>query len=235
MPKRSLTLLQKGDKKMDITYDAIELFYKMFFSCYMTGKKSSESNRKIIEKNMVRKSEMNFEEFCKNLQEWEERKEAIISVAKINGKDVIDRDVIARYFGGATHTEVILGDLAKEKITPDGKFYRYTIVNHMLMPVIVEKIAENENLIVGLYKNGNVQLRVMNIIFAESDRVKIEIGKTILCHYPMVIDHSPTKEIISMLLKLQKEDAEFMRAARSFSGTINHADYPFLMMLKKRI
>lgn len=220
---------------MEITKEAIELFYRMFFSCYTTGKMSSENNLKRIEANLAKQTSMDFGAFCSELQEWELRGRSIIAVAEGLGKNVIDKEVIFRYFGGPQHTEVILDDLAREQVPVGGNFYRYTIFNHMLVPMRVEMISKKESAIIGVYQNDGVLLRARSILFFEKDRKKIEIGKTVLCHFPMVIDVEPDPMLVQVLLQLQREDMHFMRAAQSFPAGIEHARFPQFSMLRKRM
>ena len=220
---------------MTITKDAIELFYRMFFSCYMTGKKSSENNRKIIEENLAKKVDMGFADFCGELQEWETRRDAVISVAKGLGKNCIDKEVISRYFGGQQHTAVIMDDLAKEQVSENSEFYLYTIFNHMLVPLRVERIAEKEPVLIGVYENDGVLLQVRNLLFFEKDREKISVGSTVLCHFPMVIDTNPGLDVVRMLLVMQREDVCFMRAAQSFPNGIDHTKFYHFSILRKRM
>lgn len=220
---------------MKITKDAIKFFYRMFFSCYMTGKKSSEDNRKVIEENLSKNTDFYFEDFCSGLQEWETRRDAIIAVAKNLNRNTVDREVIAEYFGGPQHTEVILGDLDREAVPVDGKFYRYTIFNHMLVPLRIERIAQKEAVLNGVYENNGVFLNVKSLLFFEKDRKKIIVGKTVLCHFPMVIDTDPSEELVQMLLELQRTDEHFMRAVKSFPNGIDHSEFFHLSMLRKRM
>lgn len=220
---------------MKITADAIELFYKMFFSCYVDGKPSSENNRKIIEENLAKKIDIDFARFCKKLQQWDERREAIVLVAKNLGKKDIDREVIVNYFGSSFHTDVVLGDLAKEQIPRGGKFYNYTIFNHMLMPIVIKKVSPKDNIMIGEYQNGTVAVKVNGILFWEKDRKEMIEGRTVLCHYPMVVDNAPGVVLIKNLLYSQANDSDFMEAARSLVGNVNHFDFPYLSILKKRM
>jgi hypothetical protein len=220
---------------MKITFEAIELFYRMFFSCYMTGKASSENNRKVIEKNLAKKNTMNFAEFCQDLQEWEDRAQAIECVAKKLKKEEIDKDVIINYFGGKEHTEVVLGDLAKEQVPIGGKFYNYTIFNHMLVPLVIKRVGVNENIMIGQYENKNISLQVNGVLFFEKDRSDMVVGKTVLCHYPLVVDANPDAKTIKMVFDLQRKDFNFMQSIKTFPGKVNHTDFPFLLMIKRRM
>jgi hypothetical protein len=139
------------------------------------------------------------------------------------------------YFGGMEHTKVILGDLAKEHVPADGKFYNYTIFNHMLVPVRVKKVSIKERMIIGVYNNEDVKLQVIGLLFFQKDAALMLEGKFVLCHYPMVVDPDPELKVVESLLELQKNDADFIGATQSFAGALSHAEFPYLSILKKRI
>lgn len=220
---------------MKITKEAIDFFYRMFFSCYDNNKKSSRENRSVIEFHLDKGSDMEFDTFCSDLQQWDSRKEAIEKVANTLGKKIIDKEVLINYFGGHDHTEIVVNELALDNIPKEGKFYRYTVFNHMLVPLKVQNVSSKVPVINGLYENADISLPVKHLFFLEKDREKIKIGKTILCHYPMVIDADPDPEMVNALIESHRKDSEFMRAAYSFSDGIDHIEFYHFSVLRKRI
>lgn len=220
---------------MKITKEAIALFYTIFFSCYTAGKMSSEHNRKCIEKNLAKNSDLYFDDFCGVLQEWEDRKDAITIVARSLKKDVVDEEVISRYFGSAQHTKVILGDFAKEGLNSKNKIAQYIIFTHMLVPIRIVEINHHDRTVCGIYENEEIAILVKNFLYFEHDERKLSVDKVVLCHYPLVVDTNPKHRIVNLLRKLQKDDEHFMHACVAYHEGIDHAHHGFCKMLKKRM
>lgn len=219
---------------MKINKDAIAFFYRIFFSCYIPCK-IYEDNEKIFKQRMAQGFDMEFDDFCDGLQEWESRKKAIVGLAKQAGKDVIDKEVLAEYFGGMKHTEVVIEGLREEKVQENSKFYFYSIFNHTLMPIKILEISQKYPVIIGIYENEEFAVKVSCILFYENEREDVFVGKTVLCHYPMIVDANPNDTTVKMLLSEQKKDVVFMDAVKYFRDGVNHANFPLLTVLRKRM
>ncbi len=220
---------------MEITANALNFFYKMFLSCYMTGRDSSEFNRKKIEEILESGAGMSFPVFCSELKDWETRGRAIGDVAQALEKKVVDVEVLLNYFGGPSHTSVVAEELRESNFTEDNTFFRYAIFAHMLIPLKITGISLKKPLIKGVYENNGISVEVKHLVFLEKERKKILKGGIVLCHFPMVIDSAPSPEMIEILLSLQRKDTKFKRAAKSFPEGVDHAKFPYLMMLIKRM
>lgn len=219
---------------MKINKNAIKFFYRIFFSCYIPCK-VYEDNEKIFQQHVAENSDMEFDYFCEGLQEWESRKQAILDLAIKAGKSIIDKEIVAEYFGGIKHTEVVIESLREEKVPEDGKFYSYAIFNHMLMPVKILEISEKHPVITGIYENNGLTVKIRGVLFYENDRASIFIGKTVLCHYPMIVDYDPDETTINRLFAEQSKDVIFMCSVNKLIEGVDHVKFPFLNILRKRM
>lgn len=219
---------------MKITKEAIEFFYRIFFSCYIPCK-VYEDNEKVFQIRVAENSDMEFDYFCEGLQEWDSRKKAILELTKQGGKNFIDKEVITEYFGGSKHTEVVVESLREENVPVDGNFYPYAVFNHMLIPVVIKNISQKHPVITAVYENNGMSIEIRGILFYEQNRKDISVGKTVLCHYPMMVDENPTQSMIELLFSCQKDDDIFMEAARSLRDGVDHVKFPFLNILRKRM
>lgn len=222
---------------MKITPDALLFFQKMFLSCYTTGSPSSERNKLYLE-NLIKKKVkiLDFKEFCFGLEKWEEREVAIVNVAEEMQKNIVDKDVLINYFAGKNHSAVIVRELEENSFSQKDRFFNYTVIAHALIPLRIIDIDDGKRVISGIYENDNMSFIVRNILFAKKDRLGLEFGKTIFCHYPMVIETDPDKKSIEEVLRVQIIDDNFKNAAAFFyEKEIDNTIFPYFIMLKQRM
>lgn len=219
-----------------MTHSGLDFFYRIFFSCYTTGKLSSEHNREVFKRCLGLGADVPFAKLQGQLIGWEERGSGIVEVAQGMGKAVIDEHVLQEYFGGSVHTEVILTDLAKDQVKPQSPFSRYTVLLHLLIPVVVEMVDVDKRVLDVAYRNEEIEVHLKNVLYLQADGNSIEVGKTVLTHFPLVVATDPSNETINRLLEKQRRDAYFMEACRFFSANgIDYARYYHFKMLQKRI
>ena len=220
---------------MKITKEAILLFYKIFFSCYIEEKINDKQNCKKLEELVAMGTDISFGGFSAKLKGWGAKAETVLILAKKIKKEIIDVEVISKYFGGVQHTKAMLEELKENNLSSDSPFGRYFSFNHMLIPVRVESVSKKMHSAVVKYENNNVLVLIGGIIFSEEDCEKIKPGKMVLCHYPMVVDSNPSSQLIADLLFLQGKDVVFMKAAKSFAGGLKQEKFPYFSIVRKRM
>lgn len=197
---------------------------------------SSENNRGKIEETIQQKKDVfDFDEFCNQLQGWKDRKDSILEVARELNKSIIDSDVIYTYFGGKYHTKVVLEDIKKDELVDKKLLSMYIVFLHLLLPIKILSINKEKQVVSGIYENDEVTVNIENILYFKKDEHLLELGKIVLSHYPLIVDAAPREGLAGMLLKLQKEDRDFISACKVFSKGIDHAKYVYFLSLKKRV
>lgn len=240
---------------MEITRSALVLFYRIFSSCYIeidfgvrekiiqSGREDLLSNDKgnlLNLENMLEDGSdtIPFDDFRRGMLGWGDRADSVLDIARELKKGVIDRDVIAAYFGSAEHSEAMLGDLRKmsEGMTVSEKFRKYFVFAHILTPVRIEEISTDGRLAGVRYENDGVSVPIRNVLVSGRDRERIHTGKTVLCHFPLVVDADPDRNTVGLLLSLQERDGAFMDAAKYFvRGGIDHRGMGLFSAAVRRI
>lgn len=104
----------------------------------------------------------------------------IISFSQQLGKDILDAEVICRFFGGSHHIAYALEDVANNGFS--GLAADIFFLFHVLLPIELKKVADGWR---GFYRNGEIDFPVKNIHIPEW-LGKLKDGQKVFFHYGYV-------------------------------------------------
>jgi len=199
---------------MYIKKDTAEVLFKLIISCaYM-----KESVPGGFEKLKVMDKIVDFSIFESILEEVTYRK--IEKFAQDSGKEIIDNDLLAEFFGGEPHFQKIIGQLSVERVSED--FFHKTVFAHM---EVVAEITQTDGTIEAIYKNGELFVKIKNLVLFPGDVVLV--GDKVLVHYAVILSKEISIETEKKIMKEQSARAEFVEACRYLAnlGGIDYAEF----------
>jgi len=196
---------------MLISKKAAEILFRMFLSCAplkecmlgMSGKPVPV--KELFDKIKKAATSVDFSIFKRALEPLTFKK--IQETALASGKKGIDVDLIVQIFGGSAHFEKILGQLRAEKKIPED-YFKKTLFAHMA--VVVEILGKKDNLACGVYRNGDLEVRIENLVIFPGDSVNI--GNKVLVHYALIVATGISREARIKTLIAQGRCREFSEA-----------------------
>lgn len=128
--------------------------------------------------------ETNVEDFSKIFPLEGETSDKLVSLAFSMGKNVVDAQVILTFFGGDLHIDHAREDVAENGLT--GTLADIFLFFHVVIPV---RISKNGSSIDGIYKNGDLAVKLGDLNVMETLGKNFE-GENIsaFVHYGTVFD-----------------------------------------------
>jgi len=188
-------------KKIETTREASFLISKFVISCH------DIKGRQLIRKG-VKKEKLLFVDFKQagkitlfNL---------LARTARSLGKNVIDEEVVLKYFGGRKHEQKTLRDIKKENLQKMRDYFM--LIHLMILAKVIEVVGEK---IICQHKSGGYSVLLeATAPFGE----KVLPGQMVLCHNSVVVATKPSRRIMGYLSSDQKECRRFMKSLKKFDG-----------------
>lgn len=191
---------------MLINKKAAEILFRMVVSCAPFLKGCGRSTAYLKEKELFQKiensgSEIDLSIFKDVLEEVTFKK--IQELALVYGKKIIDADLIIQLFGGSAHFEKIIGQLGKGQVSED--FFQKTLFAHIA--VVVKILEKRGNLASGVYRNGDLEVQVKNLIIFPGDSVNL--GDIVVAHYALIVSTGISSDAKTKIMVAQGRNTDF--------------------------
>lgn len=199
-------------KNWEITTGAAHLISKLIVSCHELSldKKSSVLVCKAVRQGKI--CEIDFLQADK-MGLYDKLIETAVSLRK----NVIDQEVVIKYFGSRRHERANLKSLGLNTENNFSIPLLQLLFVHLLMPVKI--ISADKESLVGEYENEGKKVMLEDILTFKEDKEKMLSGKTSLFHYTALVSTTLDQQIVNYLLKEQKKCKHFMQALDKLNGT----------------
>jgi hypothetical protein len=145
----------------------------------------------------------------------------LVKTAKLLGKNVIDKEIVIKYFGGRAHEKSALDEAAID-IEQFSLPLQKLLLAHILIPLKI--IGKDENGLIAEYENDGKRVRFEGVLLFKEDESRDLSGKIVLFHYAPVVMADPGKELVAYLLDEQKKCNGFMKALANLDGQTIEVD-----------
>jgi hypothetical protein len=132
----------------------------------------------------------------------------LVTFTKTIGKEHIDQEAVALFFGGEEYAKYIGADI-KKRLIHNG-MAMVLLIFHMLLPVEIKK-RRKSGLYDGLYLNNSHEIILKNIQPVLCDKFQIELGQMVFVHHGYIIGRA-TEKLYPAVLEAQYEDGGFVDA-----------------------
>lgn len=202
-----------------ITADGFVALARIFVSCRPIMSGTLTANQLCLIEKAKSERDVVFSDFVKRLPIPDPTYQQILSFAESNGQGFVDAKIVWRFFGGEPHFKKILGQIEEYGLKKD--FAMKIFFAHILIPIEVLRVEGG--LFDGIYRNGDVEVRIKNLVPAlpASD---VLIGGKALVHYASMISVDFSKEIKEDLLRAQANNTEFVKACK-YVKEIDYNDF----------
>lgn len=210
-------------KKYVITKNGLKSLSKIFVSCRPLMGEIITPNQLYLINEAKKDKNVYFSDFVKSLPVADPTYAQILRFSKKAGGQSIDEETVWQFFGGNPHFRKIIKQIKELKLKDD--FAKRIFFSHIL---IVAKIIKTKGGIDGVYKNGDIIVRVKNLVSALGS-AKISRNQEVLIHYASIVSNKVNSKVKSELLKVQAEKKEFVDACRY----VKEIDYDNFWNLRK--
>ncbi|HPN96472.1 MAG TPA: hypothetical protein PLK35_01775 [Candidatus Moranbacteria bacterium] len=211
---------------MFINPKAISKLSGIIFSCILKKDGRIDPGKIKFIKNAKNEGGIDFREFVKKIPLLEETCQELEFFSKdVLGKKEIDSEAVCAFFGGNPHLDYSIKNIKENGL--GGDFFHLFLISHILLPVKVTKKGEA---IFGEYVNGDLRVRFENLNLAKN-HFKVHDGQIVLVHYGFIVADSISLSNTEMLLEIQRQREEFVKACQA----INNVDCKKLLQFFRLI
>ena len=199
-------------REYKIEQEAKRLIILMIISCkgFDEWKDADSKDLKIL---MEEDREVNVNELMTKLGGKSSLGFRLSRFAEENKQEVIDTNLVIKFFGGAEHIAHanLESMILKQKGEEDENVDKF-IIGHIELPL--EEIAKNGDTYEGVYRNGQVKIKIKGLIRGTEDEIDVRKNKKVICHFSLITDVNPKEEIVEWLKREQAVHKGFMDVAK---------------------